>query len=198
LSLLDEVRAIARTGLHYTESGYDRERYERLLALTTREYADIARLPEGAVLERFRAELGYCTTKVGADAAAIDADERLLLVRRADDGCWGLVSGWVDSGESPEATVVRELHEETGFVGRVDDLVGIFARPASAEFGPHASIAIVYLCTVTGGTRRLPAHEILDAQWLHVDDVDAWHKNHETYARAALARHEARREESRP
>jgi ADP-ribose pyrophosphatase YjhB (NUDIX family) len=198
LQLLDQVRAIARTGLHFTENGYDRERYERLLALTAREYASIARLPEGEVLERFRAELGYVSTKVGADAAVIDDDGRMLLVQRADDRRFGLVSGWVDPGEAPHDTVVRELREETGFEGVVDELVGIFHRPASVEYGPHASIAVVYLCTVTGGERRLPPHEVLDAQWLDLDAVTDWHKNHETYARAALARWRERRRESRP
>jgi ADP-ribose pyrophosphatase YjhB (NUDIX family) len=190
------VRAIACTGLNFTENGYDRERYERLLALTAHEYARVAQLPEGAVLDRFRAELGYCTTKVGADAAVVDEAGRVLLVRRADDGCWGLVSGWVDTGETPHETVVRELHEETGFTGVVDELVGIFARPASAEFGPHASIAIVYLCSLTGGERRLPAHEVLDVAWHDVEHVSPWHKNHEHYARAALAHWHARRRES--
>ena len=144
------------------------------------------------MLERFRRELGYCTTKVGADAAIVDDDGRLFLVRRADDGCWGLVSGWVDTGEDPRDTVVRELREETGYEGVVDDLVGIFARPASVEFGPHASIAVVYLCSLTGGSERLPPHEILEVAWHHVDDVDRWHKNHEHYARAALARRRER------
>ncbi|MDQ1521199.1 MAG: hypothetical protein QOI55_2272, partial [Actinomycetota bacterium] len=182
--------------MHFTENPYDRERYERLLVLASRDYAEIAQLPHDEVLERFRRELGYCTTKVGADAAIVDDEERLLLVRRADDGCWGLVSGWVDTGEAPHETVVRELREETGFEGVVDDLVGIFARPASAQFGPHASIAVVYLCSLNGGERRFPPHEILDVAWRHVDDVEPWHKNHEHYARAALARWRARREES--
>jgi 8-oxo-dGTP pyrophosphatase MutT (NUDIX family) len=181
------VRAIARTGLHFTENGYDRERYEKLLELTAREYEPVSRLPAGAVLERFRAELGYVSTKAGAEAAILDDEERLLLVRRADDGCWGLVSGWIDSGESPESTVVRELREETGYEAVVDELVGIFTRRASPEYGPHASIAIVYLCTLTGGSLDFPPHEILDVQWRHVDDVEVWHKNHEDYARAALA-----------
>ena len=35
LPLLDELQTIARTGLNFTESPYDRERYERLLRLAT-------------------------------------------------------------------------------------------------------------------------------------------------------------------
>ena len=31
-ALLNEIQAIARTGLHFTPGAYDRERYERLFA----------------------------------------------------------------------------------------------------------------------------------------------------------------------
>jgi 8-oxo-dGTP pyrophosphatase MutT (NUDIX family) len=148
------------------------------------------------VLERFRAELGYVTTKVGAEAAIVDDDERVLLVRRADDGCWGLVSGWIDSGESPAETIVREIKEETGYDAVVDEMVDVFARPASAAYGPHATLAVLHLCSIVGGTPGWPVHEVLELDWRNVDDVDRWHKNHETYARAGLARWRARRAES--
>ncbi len=190
------MRAIARTGLHFTESEYDRERYERLLEIAAREYAPVARLPEGAVLDRFRAELGYNTTKVGAEAAVFAPDERLLLVRRADDNCWGLISGWVDSGETPAETVLREFAEETGLDATIDELVGIFARPASVEYGPHATIAVLYLCSITDGEIAWPEHEILEVAWSGIDTVERWHKNHEHYARAALARWRERHAES--
>jgi hypothetical protein len=38
-TLLEEVQAIARTGLHYTDNHYDRERYGRLLDLAVAGYA---------------------------------------------------------------------------------------------------------------------------------------------------------------
>jgi ADP-ribose pyrophosphatase YjhB (NUDIX family) len=187
------VRAIARTGLHFTENPYDRERYERLLALTAREYAAVAQLTEAAVLERFRADVGYCTTKVGADGVIVGDDERLLLVRRADDNCWSLVAGWVEPGEDPRHTIVREFREETGLDVVVDDLVGVMTRRADAGHGPHGMIGVVFLCSIVGGEPRPLEHEVLEIAWRHVDDVDSWHKTHEQWARAALARwHELR------
>jgi 8-oxo-dGTP pyrophosphatase MutT (NUDIX family) len=192
------VRAIARTGLHFTEGPYDRERYERLLDLASREYAPVLQLPEGDVLERFRAETGYCTAKVGADGAVFDDDERVLLVRRTDDGTWGLIAGWVEPGEAPHETVVREFAEETGYDVVVDALVGVFARPASAAFGPHGVVSVVHLCSIVGGEPRRLEHEVLEVAWRAIDDVDAWHKNHRDLARAALASWRARREGSRP
>jgi ADP-ribose pyrophosphatase YjhB (NUDIX family) len=148
------------------------------------------------MLTRLRSELGYITTKVGAEAAIIDDDARILLVHRVDDDCWGLISGWVDAGEAPHETVVRELREETGLVGVVDELVGVIARPASARNGPHGSIAVVFLVSLVGGEVRLAAHEVKALEWRDLDDVEQWHKNHEQLARAALARWQARRGES--
>ncbi len=167
-----------------------------MLELTAHEYASITHIDDGAVLERLRRELGYITTKVGAEAAIVDDDGRMLLVHRVDDDCWGLVSGWVDAGESPAETVVRELREETGLEGVVDELVGVIARPASARNGPHGSIAVVFLVSLTGGAVRLASHEVAEVAWRDVDDVERWHKNHEQLARAALAHWRARRGES--
>src|SRR5215472_7307744 len=126
LSLVDEVQSVARTGLHYCDNPFDRERYTRLLAAAERAYSDASGLAVGAVSERFAADLGYVTAKVGADAAVFDDDNRILLVRRADDEKWGLIAGWVDANESPAETVVREVAEEAGLRARVERLVGVF------------------------------------------------------------------------
>lgn len=184
-TLLDEIQTIARNGLEFTDNPYDRERYERLAELAARGYAERLAVPDTAVRDRFAQELGYITPKVGADAAVFDAGNRLLLERRSDDGCWGLISGWVEPGESPADTVVREAQEETGLDIVVRELVGVIPRPASSEFGPHAMVAVVYLCDVVGGEPSL-SHEVTDLAYRDLDDVAPWHKNHEEYARCAL------------
>src|SRR5262249_51226577 len=91
-ALLDEVRAIAQTGLHYATAPFDRDRYERLLTLTTREYAQQSGLDESDVRARFARDVGYVTAKVGADGAIFDEHDRILLVRRVDDDTWGLIA----------------------------------------------------------------------------------------------------------
>jgi ADP-ribose pyrophosphatase YjhB (NUDIX family) len=188
LAVLDEVRAIARTGLHYCEDAFDRARYERLLELAAQEYAERSALDAPAVRARFDAEIGYQTARVGADAAVFDDDDRLLLVRRVDDGKWGLIAGWVEPNESPAQTVVRELSEEAGVRGRVDQLVGVFSRQACAGEHPHGTVSIVYLCSIVGGQLQPQLHEVHEVAWRLIDDVDAddWHVNHATLARASL------------
>lgn len=193
-TLLDEIQTIARNGLAFCENPFDRERYERLAELAVRGYAERLAVPDSTVRDRFVRELGYITPKVGADAAVFDADDRLLVERRSDDGCWGLISGWVEPGEDPADTVVREAREETGLDIVVRELVGVIPRPASSEYGPHALVAVVYLCDVVGGEPSL-SHEVTELAYRHIDDVGPWHKNHDRFARRALQAHQRRRRE---
>ena len=86
LGLLDELRVLARNGLRYAENDYDRGRYERMLELVSQAYASSLGLPAAEVQRRFVEELGHVTPKIGADVAVFDTEDRLLLVRRSDDG----------------------------------------------------------------------------------------------------------------
>ena len=186
LHVLDELAAIARTGLEYSTNPYDRERYERLLTIAVDGYSEALALPPAEIRARLARDLGYVTAKVGAEAAIFDDEDRILLIRRSDDGCWGLISGYVDAGESPAGTIVREVREEVGLDATIEALVDVFGRPASAANGPHGTVGVLYLCTVAPGEPTL-SHETLDARYWPIDAVDNWHKNHEDYARAALA-----------
>jgi ADP-ribose pyrophosphatase YjhB (NUDIX family) len=168
------VRAIARTGLHYSENPFDRERYERLLTLAAQEYADRTGIDTPAVRARFAAEVGYSTARVGVDGAVFDSDDRVLLTRRADDDKWGLIAGWIDPNEAPKDAIVREFAEEAGVIARVDRLVGVFHRPASAGEHPHGTVSVVYLCSIVSGALRAQPHEVAELAWKHVDEIARW------------------------
>ena len=51
---------------------------------------------------------------VSSGAVVARADGRILLLRREDEGAWGLPKGTVEPGESLEQTALREVSEETG------------------------------------------------------------------------------------
>lgn len=185
--LLDELRTIACNGLQYATNPFDLERYQRLLELTSQRYADTLDLPAAEVRQRLTGELGYITPKVGAEAAIFDEDGHVLLVKRADDGCWCLPCGWINPNETPAEAAQRETQEETGLQVQVDELVGVFTRKPSAIHGPHTAIAIVYLCAITGGEQRI-SHETTDIAYWNIEDVPAWHELQQSYAQAAYAR----------
>ena len=186
LPLLEELQALARTGINFTPNPYDRERYERLLAIAVEYYGLALGLPPEEVRKRLIGELGYITPKVGAHAALFDGEARILLVRRTDDGKWCLPCGWVEPNESPEETAVRETREETGLEVRVRRLVGVYTRRANSGHGPHSAIAIGYLCEAGGGS-ICPSHEIREIAYARIADVVDWHEMHAEYARCAWA-----------
>ena len=186
-ALLDEIQTIARNGLHYTTGVYDRERYERLLNLSTQTYADLLETSDEEIGQRFRQELGYITPKVGAYAAIFNDRGEILLMDRVDGSGWCLPCGWVEPNEKPAETAVREVREETGLDVVVRQLVGVFTRPPGGRNGPHTMIAVVHMCEVVGGELTL-SHEGVDLRYWPIDDVTIWHATHEQYARAAYER----------
>lgn len=185
LPFLDELQTMARNGLTYANNPYDKERYTRLLELMSNYYGKILDIPPDDVKQRFAKELGYITPKVGGDAAIFDDTGKILLVLRADDERWCLPCGWVEPGESPAQTAVRETREETNLEVHVLQLVDVFTRLPNMGYGPHTAITVVYLCEVVGGRLEL-SHEHTAARYWKIDRVPTWHELHEHYARAAF------------
>lgn len=186
LPLLDELQILARTGLHYAQNPYDRERYSRILELTSHYYGRALDLPPTAVRQRLVAELGHITPKVGAAAAVYDAAGNILLMQRADNSLWCLPGGWMEPHESPARTAVRETQEETGLDVRVVQLVDVFTRPPGAHTSPHAMVVVIYLCERIGGELQCSPEGLALHYW-PLDEVPVWQGNHHQYALAAAA-----------
>ena len=71
--------------------------------------------------------------------ALIDTDSRVLIAQRPQGktlaGLWEFPGGKVESGERPEATLIRELHEEIGITVREACLAPLtFASHAYEDF----------------------------------------------------------------
>lgn len=183
-SLLEELQAIARNGLNFTSDRYDRERYLKLMNLTTKTYSELLSLPVEVIRGRFERELGYITPKVGASAAVFNEDGEILLMERSDGSGWCLPCGWVEPNEKPVEAVIRETREETGLEIKVKQLVGVITRKPGARNGPHTTLSIVHWCEVTGGELSLSSEGLALNYW-QIDAMQNWHANHESHARAA-------------
>jgi ADP-ribose pyrophosphatase YjhB (NUDIX family) len=72
----------------------------------------------------------------------------LLLMRRSDNGHWGLPGGYVEKGESVTDAVAREVLEETGVRIAVERLVGVYSDPSYQviDYGPGRRVHAVNLC----------------------------------------------------
>ncbi|MFB6197400.1 MAG: NUDIX hydrolase N-terminal domain-containing protein, partial [Halobacteriaceae archaeon] len=128
LALLDELRALAQTGLNFADNPYDRERYERILELVTEYYGEALDVPPAEVRDILADEIGQVTPKVGADAVMFDDDGQVLVMKRADNGKWCLPGGAVQMSESPEEAAIRETREETGLTVEPKTLIDVYRR----------------------------------------------------------------------
>jgi ADP-ribose pyrophosphatase YjhB (NUDIX family) len=188
LPLLEKLQSIAKLGLYYTKDVYDRQRYEQLLELTTEYYGHALEMPIATV----RANLEYDLRKlsispiVGSDAAIFDSSGKILLMKRTDNQKWCLPCGLVEAGESPEQGAIREAKEETGLNVQILELVKVYTRFPSAEYGLYTLISTVYLCEVIGGVLTR-SHEDLGLEYWKIEEVPIWHSNMEAHALDAHA-----------
>lgn len=88
--------------------------------------------------------------------ALLDADNRVLLTQRPEGkslaGLWEFPGGKVEPGESPEAALIRELHEELGIDTRESCLAPLaFASHPYPEF--HLLMPL-YVCRRWEGVPR--------------------------------------------
>jgi 8-oxo-dGTP diphosphatase len=114
--------------------------------------------------------------------AWVEADDRLLLVRvapaEAGAGLWLLPGGGLDFGEDPVDGALRELAEETGLVGVVDELLAVRSRvaePSETRSGHRIhTIAVLYRVSIVGGELRDETDESTDrAAWMPLAALEA-------------------------
>jgi ADP-ribose pyrophosphatase YjhB (NUDIX family) len=117
---------------------------------------------------------------VGSYALCIDDRDRILLTRlsaiEVDVGAWTLPGGGIEFGEHPNDAVIRELAEETGLAGTIEELAGVFShvyrRSRAADGGDLHFLGIVYHVRIVGGALRDETDGTTDAAaWLSRDEL---------------------------
>lgn len=163
----DKLRDVSATGLRFCRSIYDRDRYLAVQDLAI----EMAAFSGGELpgdLEPLRAAVfSRPTPLVGADAAVIDAEGRLLLIRRADDGKWAMPGGALEVGETPAEGAVREALEETGVACLATDLVGVFDSRLCGSNDRHHLYHFVFLCRPLDRAQQEASYavEVREQEW---------------------------------
>lgn len=177
----ESLAAIARTGLGFTESLYEQERYEEVLHVAADIKAAARELDEAErdqiAIERetdhFVQEWlesvgegvpGYVTPKVAIGAIVGNEAGEILLVQRKDSGIWLYPTGWADVGYSPAEVAVKEVSEETGIHCTPERLLGVVdgQRMGFSRFGMYM---LLFHCVATGGDLRPHPLETSDVGW---------------------------------
>lgn len=145
------VQAIARNGLTYADSPFDRERYAKLEAIAAEIYAAHTGFDQAEVRAWFDMQPGYATPKVDVRAACF-REGKILMVRERRDGRWCLPGGWADVGDSPKEAAVREVREEAGYTSVAAKLIAVWdSRSRGNILVPFHAYTLIFRCDITGG-----------------------------------------------
>ena len=128
-------------------------------------------MPVPDFILRLRERIGHDLLWLPGATAVVLAEDRVLLVQRADNGRWAPVSGIVDPGEHPEETVVREALEEAGVTCEVEALAWVnVTEPISYPNGDVSQyLDLTYRCRWLGGEPYVADDESLDVRWFSLD-----------------------------
>ncbi|WP_077319511.1 HAD-IIA family hydrolase [Virgibacillus proomii] len=116
------------------------------------------------------------TIKAGVAGIIFDSDQRVLLMKRADNGLWGIPCGHVEPGETVEEAIIREVREETGLIVKVSRLIGVYSDPELQVFSyPNGKVSQFitncFECEVIGGNLVRENEETLDVSYFDINHL---------------------------
>jgi ADP-ribose pyrophosphatase YjhB (NUDIX family) len=172
----EALAGIARTGLAFTQSLYERERFEEVLAVA----ADI-RVAAGSAFDREAlvdewmkvvgdGVAGYVTPKMAVGAVVGNDDGEILLVQRADSGIWLYPTGWADVGYSASEVAVKEVKEETGIDCEPQRLIMVLDG-LRLGFTRIPLYSLIFHCTALGGDLAAHPLETSAVGWFSEDNL---------------------------
>lgn len=102
----------------------------------------------GAMTTYFATDPTEVRLSVSAVVRRAGEPGKILLMKRSDNGHWGLPGGYMEPGESVKQAARREVLEETGYQVELGRLVGVYSDPKShvVEYPDHNRVQIVNLC----------------------------------------------------
>jgi 8-oxo-dGTP diphosphatase len=104
------------------------------------------------------------THSVSVAGIVVNAQGRVLVVQRRDDGSWQPPGGILERGETFEEGLVREVAEESGVVVEVDRLTGVY-KDVRRDI-----VALVFRCHPIGRGER-DDDETAAVGWMTRDEV---------------------------
>jgi ADP-ribose pyrophosphatase YjhB (NUDIX family) len=171
-----EIQALSQTGLTFSQTDFDTQRYIRLSEIAAEIVHSQSNLDKESTFQNFLKQPGYATPKVDVRGAAI-RNEKILLVQERTDGCWCLPGGWADVGESPSEVVMREVVEESGFKVVPSKVIGVFdANRSGKPLEFYHAYKIIFLCNICGGQPR-PSNETQAVGFFKLDDLPPLSEN---------------------
>lgn len=132
-------------------------------------------MPTPDFIVALRSKIGHDMLWLSGATAVIQrpADQKILLVRRSDNGLWTPITGIVDPGENPALTCLREAEEEANVKIEVVALAQVKADPAQTftngdrcQFLDHT-----FYCRWISGEAKVNDEESSAVYWADVEEI---------------------------
>ncbi|HEX7585079.1 MAG TPA: NUDIX hydrolase, partial [Prolixibacteraceae bacterium] len=127
---LKRIQALSEIGLEYSNSNYDKERYEEIQDICMEMLSQITDVPVAKIRPVIQEKNGYKTPKVDVRAVVFNTEGKILLVQEKVDGCWSLPGGWADVGYTPSQIAEKECFEEAGLTVKASRLIAVMDKTA--------------------------------------------------------------------
>jgi NADH pyrophosphatase NudC (nudix superfamily) len=101
-------------------------------------------------------------------AAIVETEEKVILARNKEwpEKMFGLITGFLEKGEAPEAAVKREVKEELGLDSEVVELVGVYS------FMERNQLIIAYHLSAAGEIKL--GDELAEVKSIPIDKLKPW------------------------
>ena len=193
--LATELRTIAAYGLNFARNEFDEERFQAVMSVSARMEALARGEDAQELIEAFNGDGFALSAMPSVEAVVLNDENELLLVRRQDDGLWCLPGGITDPGETLAESVQRELQEETGIVGQIRQLLGIYDSRIWRSKKRIHFYHFLFLVEAADLTPR-PGDDAVDAGYFGEDNLPPMSPGH--YLRAPFVFKQLRGEEPLP
>ena len=127
-------------------------------------------------ISEIRSKVGHIPMHNPVVTVVIYKNGKILLQKRADNGCWAIHGGAIELGEKYIETLNRELKEELNIEPINPVLMGIYSGKELFNVYPISKDQVyalnhVFFCEEYKGEIKFVDGEVKDLQWFDLDNL---------------------------
>jgi ADP-ribose pyrophosphatase YjhB (NUDIX family) len=168
---LKRIQALAEIGLEYSNSNYDRERYDEIQEICLEMLEEISDVPVEKIRPIIQEKNGYKTPKVDVRAVVFNAEGKILLIQEKVDGYWALPGGWADVGYTPRQIAEKECFEEAGLKVKASHLLAVMDKTAQQMPPEFEYVYKLFIRCEPIGDRIAIGAETTDVAWFSENNL---------------------------
>lgn len=168
---LKRIQTLAEIGLEYSNSNYDKERYDEIQEICLEMLEQLTDVSLEKIRPVIQENNGYKTPKVDVRAVVFNAEGRILMIQEKVDGCWALPGGWADIGYTPRQIAEKECFEEAGLTVKSVRLLAVMDKTAQQMPPEFEYVYKLFIHCEPVNDRIAIGEETLDVNWFSEENL---------------------------